>query len=193
MSETVQKGRRNVVNPFFYFLIGVIFIVIGFLTVIWPIQTSEIFKTAVTIISFVYGALGFIMWITFKENKYEEKKQKGKKPKSKGIYIFQGFFGAILGIASLIWPEVIILLISILLIFFGVSEAYKFFKLSSYKRTKWFFLVIGIFSIIIGLALIPSISGQVKDILWVVSLFSFVFGAFSVLKGFYLSKDKKNK
>lgn len=193
MSETVQKGKSNVVNPFVYFLIGIIFIVIGLLTVIWPIQTSEIFKTAVTIISFVYGALGFIMWATFKENKYEEKKQKGKKPKSKGIYIFQGFFGAILGVASLIWPEVIILLISILLIFFGVSEAYKFFKMSNYKRTKWFFLIIGVFSIIIGVVLIPSIKSQVNDILWVVSLFTFVFGAFSILKGFYLSKDKKYK
>ena len=50
-----------------------------------------------------------------------------------------------------------------------------------------------VYGIIIGVVLIPSISSQVKDILWVISLFVFVFGAFSILKGFYLSKDKKNK
>jgi len=192
MSETVKVEKKNVINPFFYFLIGVLFVALGFISVIWPTQTTEIFKVAVTVISFLYGALGFIMWATFKEDKYLEKKQKGKKVKSKGIYIFQGFFGVALGIASLVWPEIIILFISILLIFFGVSESYKFFKLDALKKTKWLFLLIGVFSIIIGLVLIPSISGKVSDILWLISLFTFVFGGLSILKAFYLKGDRKS-
>ncbi|WP_433468749.1 HdeD family acid-resistance protein [Spirillospora sp. CA-128828] len=110
----------------------------------------------------------------------------------RGMLVLSGVAGIALGIAALVWPGitafVLLMLIAAWAVATGVLEVVVAFALRKELKGEWAYVLTGAISVIFGILLFAwPVSGAVA-IVWLIGLFSILFGAAMVGAAFRLRR-----
>ncbi len=162
---------------------GIIMVVFGILTLIWPEESSKIIISLIGILGFAIGA--FKLFVFFKKETDQNKVMIG----------FEMFAGIIIGILSFAAPgfvgTIAVFVVGLTLIYLGVLETVVGFLLPLKTAGSWYKWVIalaGIASITFGVIIIS----RFEIILWIISLYA-IFGGTLLLARSIIRKNHLKK
>ncbi len=163
---------------------GIIMVVFGTVTLIWPEESSKIIITLIGILGFAIGA--YKLFVFFKKDTDQNKVMTG----------FEMFAGIIIGILSFAAPgfvgTIAVFVVGLTLIYFGVLETVVGFLLPLKTAGSWYKWVIalaGIVSITFGIIIIS----RFEIILWIISLYALLGGALLLTRSIIRKKHGKKK
>jgi uncharacterized membrane protein HdeD (DUF308 family) len=103
-----------------------------------------------------------------------------------------GVCGVLLGLVTLFWPHitglVLLLLIAWWAIITGLFEIMAAIRLRNEIEGEWFYIVTGAVSVLFGVLLFIWPASGALAIIWVIGLFSILFGVVLVMASFRLRK-----
>ena len=113
-----------------------------------------------------------------------------------GWHVAQGVVSLIAGFIALFWPGptvlALVLIIAVWSIVLGVTEIIEAFTARKHGSSSWAWLLVGgIVAILFGIILIVSPAAGALTLLWVIGLFSLVFGVVYIVWAFRLRKTAK--
>jgi uncharacterized membrane protein HdeD (DUF308 family) len=113
-----------------------------------------------------------------------------------GWHVVQGVVSLLAGVIALFWPGptifALVLIIGVWSIVLGATEIVEAFTARRHGSSSWVWLLVGgIVGVIFGVTLIASPAAGALTLLWVIGLFSLVFGVVYVVWAFQLRRASK--
>jgi len=148
---------------------GIAAVVFGVLAIAWPDRVLEVIVTLLGILVLIVGILATIGALM----------HRGRSARWLWVLI-PGLVGIVIGIITIAWPAVttvvLVYLIAIWALVHGIGEIYNAARLHKDIQGEWLPFVIGIVSVVFGIALIvrPLTAGQV--VTWLVGMFVLILG-----------------
>jgi uncharacterized membrane protein HdeD (DUF308 family) len=113
-----------------------------------------------------------------------------------GWHVVQGVVSLLAGAVALFWPGptilALVLIIGVWSIVLGATEIVEAFTARKHGSSSWVWLLVGgIVAVLFGVILIASPAAGALTLLWVIGLFSLVFGVVYVVWAFQLRRAAK--
>ncbi|MFC1721830.1 HdeD family acid-resistance protein [Patescibacteria group bacterium] len=149
---------------------GIIAMAFGVIAIIWPGITLNVLVILFAIFAIVDGAAAVITAIVT-----------GRKNERWWSLVLEGIVGLVVGALILIWPDITLLvfiyLIAIWAIVTGLFEIVISFSLKDMKSARWFMLIAGIISLVLGVLIFFYPKAGLVVIAWLIGIYALVFGA----------------
>lgn len=163
---------------------GIIALAFGLVAIIWPGITLNMLVILFAIFAIIDGASSVITAIVT-----------GRKSDRWWSLVLEGIVGLVVGAIMLVWPDITLLvfiyLIAIWAIVTGLFEFAISFSLKEVKSARWFMLVAGIVSLILGILIFFYPKASLVVIAWLIGIYAIVFGIILLAVGIQLSRMKK--
>jgi uncharacterized membrane protein HdeD (DUF308 family) len=156
------------------FLRGVLAVLFGILAIALPESMLRVLVTIFGVIVLVVGLVAVVGAIM-------NRRTSTRWP----IMLIPGLAGVVIGIISIVWPAVTIVvlayLIAIWALVHGIGEIYNAIKLREDVRGEWMPMVTGVISTVFGIVLLvrPLAAGAVLT--WLIGLFVLIMGVLWVV------------
>lgn len=148
---------------------GLSAIALGLLTIFWPAITLTIVIYFIAFYLIIDGALAAYSGLTHRTE-----------IKWWGWLTAEGFAGIVVGIISLIWPQLTALALLYLVAFWalmsGISELISASHFRKHVKGEWLMVISGLLSIAFGIILILWPGGGLLALTWLIGLYALIFG-----------------
>jgi uncharacterized membrane protein HdeD (DUF308 family) len=154
----------------------------GILAILFGLFALFAPRTALLALVFVFGAYAIIDGITAIIAGIRHRKEESHW----GWHVFQGVVSLIAGIVAFTWPGVTVLAILFVIAFWsivnGVGQIVESFTMRKMGASTWgWILAGGIVSVLFGIVLFAQPGAGLITLLWLVGIFSIVFGVILVV------------
>lgn len=159
---------------------GAFAILFGIVAWVWPGITVWALVLLFGVYAFVDGV--FALAAAFR----------GARGQPRGLLVVSGIAGILLGIVAMVWPGVtafvLLMLIAAWAVATGVLEIVAAIALRKELRGEWAYALTGAISIGFGILLFVWPASGAVAIVWLIGLFSIIFGAVMIGAAFRLRK-----
>ncbi|MBN2185111.1 MAG: HdeD family acid-resistance protein [Candidatus Krumholzibacteriota bacterium] len=177
---------QTIVLRWWAFLVrGFAALIFGALALLWPEKVLEVFVILFGVFALVDGL--FAGLTGFSIRRYS---------KSWWVLLIEGFLGIIVGLITILWPGMTAVFLYIFLavwaVFTGILELVQAVHLRRKLRNEWMLVVGGILSIILGIFLILRPVAGVFVVIWMIAVYSILFGFLMIFLGLKMRRYKGN-
>jgi uncharacterized membrane protein HdeD (DUF308 family) len=154
----------------------------GILAILFGLFALFAPRTALLALVFVFGAYAIIDGITAIIAGIRHRKEESHW----GWHVFQGVVSLIAGIVAFAWPGITVLAILFVIAFWsivnGVAQIVESFTMRKMGASTWgWMLAGGIVSVLFGIVLFAQPGAGLITLLWLVGIFSIIFGVIMVV------------
>jgi uncharacterized membrane protein HdeD (DUF308 family) len=183
MNDTNNSFQNFLKGPAWSMVVlrGILSAILGIIFLFNPVS-------AITTLMMVLGAFllfNGIMTVVAGLNQHHGKK----------LLLFYGILSILAGITIFLQPilveVVIVLLIAFWAIFTGVSQIILAFSGASDSPAKTLIGIVGVISLIFGIAVVSQPQAGLTAIAWIIGLYLLIYGLFSILLGILIRKTGK--
>ncbi|MFC4334250.1 HdeD family acid-resistance protein [Salininema proteolyticum] len=157
---------------------GLLLILFGVMAWVWPGLTAYTLVILFGAYSLIDGVFAIIMG--------------AKGGEGRGLLIFTGILGVLIGIMVFIWPLestlALLVLIAVWAVVIGVSYIVKGIELKGDAAGRWLLILSGAAGVALGFVLIFNPGTGVLGLTWAIGLFAIAWGVFSIIAAVRLKK-----
>jgi uncharacterized membrane protein HdeD (DUF308 family) len=168
-------------NWWLFLVRGIAAIAFGVISIVWP----DISLTAIAILFGIYALIdgAGAIWAAF---------QKGLDTQHRWFFGLEGVAAIIVGVISLVIPEItalsLVILIGIWGIATGVAEIGAAIRLRKMIQDEWVLGLLGVLSILTGVVILVWPDAGAVAIAWVIGVYAIVFGIGLIMLAMRLRK-----
>lgn len=159
---------------------GVLAILFGVVAWVWPGITVWALVLLFGAYALVDGAFAVVAAL------------RGAPGQSRTWLLITGIAGIVLGFVALIWPAetalVLLLLIAWWAVITGIFEIVAAISLRKEIEGEWFYITTGVISVLFGVLLFVWPVQGALGVIWIIGLFSIIFGVFMLVAALRLRK-----
>ena len=164
---------------------GIAAIIFGTLALSLPGITLEVLILFLAVFLLVDGAFNVFASLShYKDTKYW------------WLLLLEGIVSAIIGIITLIWPQITAIALLFLVVFWAMVNGFfrilAALQLRKYTKGEWFLIFSGIFSLIFGMLLLIWPDKGLLVLIWMLGFYSFIFGILLISFAFKARKLQNN-
>jgi uncharacterized membrane protein HdeD (DUF308 family) len=153
---------------------GLLALLFGFAALVLPLGTLEAVGRLFGVYAILEGAL--VVLIGMRGTQY------------RGAFLSEGAFGIMAGLVALAWPGVtalvLLYVIAIWAILSGIAEIIAAVALRREIEGEWVLFLVGILSVVLGVAMAVLPSVGVLSLIWLVGLYALAVGVAMIVLAF---------
>jgi uncharacterized membrane protein HdeD (DUF308 family) len=153
---------------------GLLAVLFGFAALVLPLGTLEAVGRLFGVYAILEGAL--VVLIGMRGTQY------------RGAFLSEGAFGIMAGLVALAWPGVtalvLLYVIAIWAILSGIAEIIAAVALRREIEGEWVLFLVGILSVVLGMAMAVLPSVGVLSLIWLVGLYALAVGVAMIVLAF---------
>jgi uncharacterized membrane protein HdeD (DUF308 family) len=153
---------------------GLLAVLFGFAALVLPLGTLEAVGRLFGIYAILEGAL--VVLIGMRGTQY------------RGAFLSEGAFGIVAGLVALAWPGVtalvLLYVIAIWAILSGIAEIIAAVALRREIEGEWVLFLVGVLSVVLGVAMAVLPSVGVLSLIWLVGLYALAVGVAMIVLAF---------
>lgn len=153
---------------------GLLAVLFGFAALVLPLGTLEAVGRLFGVYAILEGAL--VVLIGMRGTQY------------RGAFLSEGAFGIVAGLVALAWPGVtalvLLYIIAIWAILSGIAEIIAAVALRREIEGEWVLFLVGVLSVVLGVAMAVLPSVGVLSLIWLVGLYALAVGVAMIVLAF---------
>jgi len=153
---------------------GLLAVLFGFAALLLPLGTLEAVGRLFGVYAILEGAL--VVLIGMRGTQY------------RGAFLSEGAFGIVAGLVALAWPGVtalvLLYVIAIWAILSGIAEIIAAVALRREIEGEWVLFLVGVLSVVLGVAMAVLPSVGVLSLIWLVGLYALAVGVAMIVLAF---------
>lgn len=153
---------------------GLLAVLFGFAALLLPLGTLEAVGRLFGVYAILEGAL--VVLIGMRGTQY------------RGAFLSEGAFGIVAGLVALAWPGVtalvLLYIIAIWAILSGIAEIIAAVALRREIEGEWVLFLVGVLSVVLGVAMAVLPSVGVLSLIWLVGLYALAVGIAMIVLAF---------
>jgi uncharacterized membrane protein HdeD (DUF308 family) len=153
---------------------GLLAVLFGFAALVLPLGTLEAVGRLFGVYAILEGAL--VVLIGMRGTQY------------RGAFLSEGAFGIVAGLVALAWPGVtalvLLYVIAIWAILSGIAEIIAAVALRREIEGEWVLFLVGVLSVVLGVAMAVLPSVGVLSLIWLVGLYALAVGVAMIVLAF---------
>jgi uncharacterized membrane protein HdeD (DUF308 family) len=153
---------------------GLLAVLFGFAALVLPLGTLEAVGRLFGVYAILEGAL--VVLIGMRGTQY------------RGAFLSEGAFGIVAGLVALAWPGVtalvLLYIIAIWAILSGIAEIIAAVALRREIEGEWVLFLVGVLSVVLGVAMAVLPSVGVLSLIWLVGLYALAVGIAMIVLAF---------
>jgi len=153
---------------------GLLAVLFGFAALLLPLGTLEAVGRLFGVYAILEGAL--VVLIGMRGTQY------------RGAFLSEGAFGIVAGLVALAWPGVtalvLLYIIAIWAILSGIAEIIAAVALRREIEGEWVLFLVGVLSVVLGVAMAVLPSVGVLSLIWLVGLYALAVGVAMIVLAF---------
>ena len=153
---------------------GLLAVLFGFAALVLPLGTLEAVGQLFGVYAILEGAL--VVLIGLRGTQY------------RGAFLSEGAFGIVAGLVALAWPGVtalvLLYIIAIWAILSGIAEIIAAVALRREIEGEWVLFLVGVLSVVLGMAMAVLPSVGVLSLIWLVGLYALAVGIAMIVLAF---------
>ena len=153
---------------------GLLAVLFGFAALVLPLGTLEAVGRLFGVYAILEGAL--VVLIGMRGTQY------------RGAFLSEGAFGIVAGLVALAWPGVtalvLLYVVAIWAILSGIAEIIAAVALRREIEGEWVLFLVGVLSVVLGVAMAVLPSVGVLSLIWLVGLYALAVGVAMIVLAF---------
>ena len=184
MKKMYTKSFESIMHEKWWqgLLLGLLFIALGILLLVWPGLTSSLFIMLIGLIAVIFGVYRLFQLLFYKD-------EKATQPKS--MLLIEAIVGIAIGLFAFILPGTVeiamVFIIAIWMLYYGFFDFWAGFSIPKNRVSnafKWLLVLNGLLSIIIGIFLLTNPLSGLLALLWIIAAYAIAFGVLNIILAF---------
>ncbi|WP_025274699.1 HdeD family acid-resistance protein [Haloglycomyces albus] len=158
---------------------GVLLVLFGLFALIWPDVTLLVLVVMFGAYALVDGIFAIVSGAS-------------GQGEGRGLLIFSGILGVLIGLMVFLWPEssalALLILIAVWAIIIGVAYIAKGISLTGDNGGRWLLILSGILGVVLGFLLMLRPGEGILAMLWLIGVFAILWGVVAIVSSIRLKK-----